>query len=48
MGPVGYLPSTAIAASNVKPGLPGVTVTVAWAGIVAVNVAAGWRGRRQG
>lgn len=39
------VPITAIAALNTEPGLFG--VAVAWAGIVAVNVAAGWRSRRR-
>lgn len=38
------VPITAIAASNTEPGLFG--VVVAWAGIVGVNLAAGWRSRR--
>lgn len=38
------VPITAIAATNVEPGLLG--VVVAWAGIVGVNLAAGWRSRR--
>jgi hypothetical protein len=37
------VPITAIAALNVDPGALG--VLLAWAGIVGVNVAAGWNGR---
>lgn len=37
------IPITAIAATNTEPGLFG--VVVAWAGIVGVNLAAGWRSR---
>ncbi|HET9650528.1 MAG TPA: hypothetical protein VFP34_20170 [Microlunatus sp.] len=39
------VPITAIAAVNVDPGALG--VLLAWAGIVGVNVAAGWNGRRR-
>ncbi len=39
------VPITAIAATNVDPGLLG--VVVAWAGIVGVNLAVNWRGRRR-
>lgn len=39
------VPITAIAAVNVDPG--GLGVLLAWAGIVGVNVAAGWNGRRR-
>ncbi|MGD7706437.1 hypothetical protein [Microlunatus sp. Y2014] len=39
------IPLTAIAATNVEPGLLG--IAVAWAGIVAVNLAHAVRGRRR-
>lgn len=37
------VPITAIAATNTEPGLLG--VAIAWAGIVGVNLAVGWRSR---
>jgi hypothetical protein len=37
------IPVTAIAATNTDPGILGVAVS--WAGIAAVNLAAGWRRR---
>ncbi|GAA3640235.1 hypothetical protein [Microlunatus ginsengisoli] len=39
------VPITAIAALNVDPGALG--VLIGWAGIVGVNVAAAWNGRRR-
>ena len=39
------VPITAIAAINVDPGALG--VMIAWAGIVGVNLAAAWNGRRR-
>lgn len=39
------VPITAISATNVEPGLLG--IAVAWAGIVGVNLACAWTGRRR-
>lgn len=39
------VPITAIAATNVEPGAIGVAIS--WLGIVGVNVAAAWNGRRR-